>query len=327
MPRRTRLWQGIVFPLSADQTKNSLIGAEVVLCSGLPRMISPLDLTHEDISTLRQALYDYSVLVIRKQNGIEPSVLPQLARIWDEDIVYMHSGGAKANHTEFHGVPLSQEETESGQTRFHRRHMVMPCYEALPGRVTLVHGVKIPKAPDQKVVFENGTVLRIAAGATAFVSGALAFSLLSTEEQSFALNTTIQYAPRRCEIPLDELPLWKNDHVQSHTMVWRNPGRPAQPHLQILGACIHSLKTADPYRGEITTVDDVAEARRIFHTFMKKAMSAEFIYAHTWEEGDLVIFYNQGVLHSITGQLKDEKRLMWQCNMASSMPPERFTGE
>lgn len=110
-------------------------------------------------------------------------------------------------------------------------------------------------------------------------------------------------------------------------MVWRNPGRPAQPHLQILGACIHSLKTADPYRGEITTVDDVAEARRIFHTFMKKAMSAEFIYAHTWEEGDLVIFYNQGVLHSITGQLKDEKRLMWQCNMASSMPPERFTGE
>ena len=43
--------------------------------------------------------------------------------------------------------------------------------------------------------------------------------------------------------------------------------------------------------------------------------------------GDLVIFHNQGVLHSITGQLKDEKRLMWQCIMASSAPPERYTRE
>ncbi|PVH74280.1 alpha-ketoglutarate dependent xanthine dioxygenase [Cadophora sp. DSE1049] len=378
-------------PLPVDLTKNSLIGAEVVLHSHLPQVISPENLTPEDISILRQALYDHSVLVIKKQNGIEPSVLPQLAKIWDEKIVDMHSGGSKAvtdpknilsrnaavrtpscrnvtvigngqfdgymeieklklvhvNHTEFHESPLSQEQIESGQTRFYRWHMDMPCYETLPGKVTLIHGIEIPKAPDQKVVFENGSTLPLAAGATAFVSGALAFSLLSPEEKTFALSTVVQYGPRpyewirNCkatsdgltiahagnEIQLDELPPWKIEHVQSYPMVWRNPGRPSQPHLQILGACVRSLKTRDPLTRELSTMDDVDESRRICRSLMKKAMSAEYIYAHAWEEGDLVIFHNQGVLHSITGQLKDEIRLMWQCTMASSAPPERFTGE
>jgi len=68
------------------------------------------------------------------------------------------------------------------------------------------------------------------------VSGSLSFSLLSEEEQSFALNTVVQYAPRpyewirNCkatsdgltiahagnEVPLDELAPWKIEHVQSH---------------------------------------------------------------------------------------------------------------
>ncbi|KAH7388893.1 alpha-ketoglutarate dependent xanthine dioxygenase [Cadophora sp. MPI-SDFR-AT-0126] len=378
-------------PLSLDLAKKSLLGAEVILSSDLPQLISPQNLTPEDVSVLRQALYDHSVLVIKKQKGIEPSTLPQLAKIWDEKIVDMHSGGSKAvtdpknilsrnaavrtpscrnvtvigngqfdgymgieklnlihvNHTEFHETPLSYHEIENGQTRFYRWHMDMPCYETLPGKVTLIHGIEIPKAPDQKVVFEDGSILPLTAGATAFVSGALAFSLLSPEEQIFALNTVVQYAPRpyewirNCkatsdgltiagagnEIPLDELPPWKLENVQSHPMVWRNPGRPSQPHLQILGACVRSLKTTDSLTGESSSIDDLDEVRRICRSLMKKAISADYIYAHAWEEGDLVIFHNQGVLHSITGQLKDEKRLLWQCTMASSAPPEKLATE
>ena len=68
------------------------------------------------------------------------------------------------------------------------------------------------------------------------VSGALAFSVLLREEQSLALDTVVQYAPRfyewirNCkatsdglkiahagnEIPLSELPHWETEHVQSH---------------------------------------------------------------------------------------------------------------
>lgn len=40
-------------------------------------------------------------------------------------------------------------------------------YERLPGEVTILHGVRIPKVPDQKIKFENGEDKTIAAGSTA----------------------------------------------------------------------------------------------------------------------------------------------------------------
>jgi alpha-ketoglutarate-dependent taurine dioxygenase len=51
-------------------------------------------------------------------------------------------------------------------------------------------------------------------------------------------------------------------------------------------------------------------------------MRPNYIYTHDWQEGDLVIFHNQGVWHTITGQLEGSKRLMWQCTMASGTPPQ-----
>lgn len=117
-------------------------------------------------------------------------------------------------------------------------------------------------------------------------------------------------------------------------MVWRNPLRPDRPQLQILGMCAKSLITIDPATKARTVISDLAQVRRICHSFQKKAMAPSYIYAHTWREGDLVVFHNQGVWHSITGQLGDvtgekdcpenQKRLMWQCAMASGVPPEPF---
>ncbi|RDW81910.1 hypothetical protein BP6252_03022 [Coleophoma cylindrospora] len=375
-------------PLSPELSQKSLIGAEVIINPGVPQVLSVENLAPEDVSVLRQALYDYSVLVIRRQNGIEPTTLPQLAAIWDDKMIATHSAGKQpisdpknilsrtvalrtrkcdavsiignghfenyegipsvdllhVEHSEFHAHPLTEEEIADGQTRFYRWHMDMPCYQTLPGKVTLIHGIVIPDRPRQKIVFENGGGLPVDAGATAFVSGARAFSLLTPEEQEFALNTMVNYAPRpyewirNCkatsdgitiakvgnERALDELPEWTEEHVQAHPMVWRNPGRPDQPHLQILGNCVRSLVTTDPATGAKTVIDDLAETRKICRSLQKKTMAPEYIYAHAWEQGDLVIFHNQGVLHSITGQLGDTKRLMWQCTMASAAPPEAF---
>lgn len=105
-------------------------------------------------------------------------------------------------------------------------------------------------------------------------------------------------------------------------MAWHNPGRPSQPHLQILGCCVHSLRIKDPKTGEITHIRDLAETRKICYDLQKNVVKPEHVYAHRWEEGDLVIFHNYGVWHSITGQLGDEKRLMWQVTMRSGKEPE-----
>jgi hypothetical protein len=80
-----------IVPLAPELRKDTLIGAEVVLSRSGP--IVPSTLLPDDISVLRQALYDNSVLVIRKQQGIDPHALEQLAAIWDENLINVHSAG------------------------------------------------------------------------------------------------------------------------------------------------------------------------------------------------------------------------------------------
>lgn len=76
-------------------------------------------------------------------------------------------------------------------------------------------------------------------------------------------------------------------------------------------------------------MDDVEKVRQTVYNMQRKIYAAQQLYAHRWVEGDLVVFHNRGVMHSITGQLEqhdevDKKRLLWQCTMASLDPPKPF---
>ena len=83
-----------IWPLPVALRKETCIGAEVVLKEG-HALIDPDLITDEDRILLRDALYEHSVLVVRRQKGIDPNVLPKLAGIWDENVGSTHSGGAK----------------------------------------------------------------------------------------------------------------------------------------------------------------------------------------------------------------------------------------
>lgn len=80
-------------PLPASLRKDTWIGAEVILNNSSSSPLDPSSLNPEDVSVLRQALYDNSVLVIRKQQGIDPLALEKLAAIWDPDMINVHSAG------------------------------------------------------------------------------------------------------------------------------------------------------------------------------------------------------------------------------------------
>ncbi|KAL3462636.1 alpha-ketoglutarate dependent xanthine dioxygenase [Aspergillus heterothallicus] len=378
-----------ITPLDNPLRQESGMGAEVTLAPSMP-LLDPTALSDDDKATIRSALYEHNVLVIRNQKGIEPNVLPQLGKLFDETAWDIHSGGRDAvrdpknilagnrsaripeapqvsiigqgefknyrgidelalkhlNHTQFHATPLSEDDLKAGYTRPYRWHMDAPLYEVLPGRVTTLHCIETPNMEDQKIRFADGEELAIAAGATAFFSGSRNFQLLDPDEQEFTLNTTVQYAPRAYEWIRDckasddgltiasvglekdehELPSWTWDKVHSFPMVWKNHGN-GQPHLQILGCCVYSLTTTDPKTGGTITIDDVNKARKICHRLQLKVYRPQNVYAHRWRKGDLVIFYNQGVLHSITGQLDDSqnnKRLFWQCSMASGSQPVAY---
>ncbi|KAF4122271.1 Taurine catabolism dioxygenase TauD, TfdA family [Geosmithia morbida] len=246
------------------------------------------------------------------------------------------------SQAEFHADPLTPEEVQQGQTRFYRWHIDAPLYEHNPGKVTIISCRETPShLPDQTLIFENGKKKTVAAGGTAFVSGARAFSLLTPEEKEWAMNTAVQYAPRAynwiadCkatsdgltivsqgkETPFDYLEPWTWDKVHRYPLVLRNPGLPNRPHMIALGCCIYQLVTTDPKTGKETKIEDFVEARAKIHSLMKKAMSPEYVYVHRYEPDDLVIWHNRGVWHSVTGELGESKRLMWQAAQGSTESP------
>ncbi|KAK8100124.1 sulfonate dioxygenase [Apiospora kogelbergensis] len=223
-----------VVPLAVDLRKRSELGAEVIL----PSSMKHLDLERlnaEEQAILRAGLFDHGVLVVRNQQGFDPNVMPQIGRFFDETALGIHSSGDKmvtevknilsqnrgarlhrapqvsvignGKWTGYEGLPdldlKHVEELDDGFTRPYRWHMDAPLYERLPGYVTSLHSIQNPDLPDQELQFPNGEVLTVAAGATAFYSGARAFDLLTDEEKEFALNTTVQYAPRAYEWMLD----------------------------------------------------------------------------------------------------------------------------
>jgi alpha-ketoglutarate-dependent taurine dioxygenase len=72
-------------------------------------------------------------------------------------------------------------------------------------------------------------------------------------------------------------------------------------------------------------IDDLEKVREIVYNLQRPAISPQYVYAHDWEEGDLVLFHNRGVLHSVVGAFDDDEvRLFRQCNLAASEGPLEY---
>ncbi|KAI3404419.2 hypothetical protein KGF56_002816 [Candida oxycetoniae] len=267
------------------------------------------------------------------------------------------------SHTTFHHSPLTNEQIKEGkQTRFYRWHIDSALYDLSPPVVTSLLGIKVPPTTHyQTIKYEDegeaagGSEseseskskfeLKLTQGATCFVSGAQAFQGLSNEDKEFVLNTIVEYAPHPYifissakatsdgltmvsedkELKLDELPPWEASKVKKLPMVWTNPVT-KEDHLQVHGCCLYKLHTKNE-DGSIKTLD-LKESREKVHKLMRPAIAPERVLAHSWKQGDLVLFFNRGVWHSVTGEFKglgnngaDERRLMHQCNIASFKDP------
>ncbi|GMF08698.1 unnamed protein product [Ambrosiozyma monospora] len=119
------------------------------------------------------------------------------------------------------------------------------------------------------------------------------------------------------ETPFDELPAWEESKVKRLPLVWTNPVT-KNAHLQVHGCCVYQLVHSQT--GEV--IAELKEAREIVHRLMRAAIMPKQIYCHGWTSGDLCIFHNRGVIHSVTGEFgPEEKRLMHQCNVASGEDP------
>ena len=128
-----------------------------------------------------------------------------------------------------------------------------------------------------------------------------------------ALPTGLGLYTENRELPLSDLPPVDPSKTLTLPMVWKNPvtGNPA---LQIHPSAVRKI-----HRDDGTVIDDLGRVRDIVYSLQRPAISPRYVYAHDWEEGDMVLFNNRGVLHSVVGAFEDgEMRIFRQCNLAAS---------
>jgi alpha-ketoglutarate-dependent taurine dioxygenase len=245
------------------------------------------------------------------------------------DVQLMHP-----SHRTFHKAPLSKQEEARGLTRFYRWHIDAALYALSPPKVTTLLAIEVPEPRRQTVVYDDGSEdsLDVQLGTTVFVSGAKAFEGLTPAQREWALKTKARYAPHPYvwmkhararstglglvsegkELPYDQLPEWEEEKIATLPLVWKNPvtGKLA---LQLHAYCVQDLIV------DGKGIGDLEECRRLLYDLMRPAIAPKRIYAHPWKAGDLVIFNNRGVWHSVVGSLRpDDVRVYHQCNLASS---------
>lgn len=242
------------------------------------------------------------------------------------------------HHRSFHATHVPDDE-DLDVTRFYRWHIDAALYALNPPRVTSLMAVKVPAGRTQTLRYDDGTgdeMPGVPLGTTAFASGYTMYDILSEADKEFARTTKVQYAPHPYiwmskarskptglglesegrELPRAELPEIEEEKINVLPMCWKNPvtGRLA---LQVHPSAVEKLHLADG-----SVIDDLQQVREIVYRLQRPGVAPELVYAHDWEEGDMVLFNNQGVIHSVVGAFAPEEvRIFRQCNLASSTPP------
>ncbi|KAE8385369.1 hypothetical protein BDV23DRAFT_176312 [Aspergillus alliaceus] len=242
------------------------------------------------------------------------------------------------HHRNFHRDCIS-EDKEHEFTRFYRWHIDAALYDLYPPKVTTLMAVRVPKGRRQLVLYDDGSgeTLDASLATTAFVSGNRMFEMLSPEDQQFVKTSSVEYAPHPHvwrgkarsfsnglrlyseghELSESDLPSFDRAKIQILPMVWKNPVT-RKLALQIHAPAVRRIHLQDG-----SVIDDLARIRDIVYRLQRPAISPQYVYAHDWSEGDLVLFNNHGMLHTVVGTLQpDEIRLFRQCNLAASEPPE-----
>lgn len=241
------------------------------------------------------------------------------------------------HHRTFH-KHIIPDAHDRDHTRFYRWHIDAALYDLNPPLVTTLMAVSVPNTAPQTLLYDDSSnaTLQLPRGSTVFASSYRTYDLLSDADKQFARTTKVQYAPHpyiwlsKCkalsnglglysdaqELPYSELPEIETSKIKILPLVWRNPVT-GQLALQVHPCAVEKL-----HLGDGTVIDDLAEVRRIVYRLQRPGIAPEYVLPVDWDEGDLALFNNHGVIHSVTGSFEpDEVRIFRQCNLAASTAP------
>ncbi|TVY83305.1 putative dioxygenase [Lachnellula suecica] len=303
-------------------------------------------LSDAEFEIIRNTLYNSHVVVLKNQASCTPKAQYELTKRFDpKSESYGHGKTLDAKrsvlHPDLKTIPCQPQVQVIGNGHYDEYEglknitLKHPHHKVFHKDVTSLMAVKVPAGRRQTLRYDDGTgeEMDVPLGTTAFISGQNAYNLLSEEDKEFVRTAKVEYAPHPyvwmspaksrsdglgmlsegLELPLSELPPVNEKDIKILPMCWKNPvtGNLA---LQIHPSAIKAIHLPN---GEVMT--DLKEVRELVHRLQRPAISPQYVYAHDWEEGDLVLFNNQGTNHSVVGAFSpEEQRLFRQCNLASS---------
>lgn len=216
-------------------------------------------------------------------------------------------------HKDFHNTPLSDEEIQSGISRFNHWHFDGIVYGTHPSRVTSFRVIKSPEGPDVTVRWDDGTgrEMKMRPGGTAFISSAQIYDLMTDEEKQMADNSSWEIAPhpfvwtgsRRARsvglghmpggevLPLDKLPPWEASKVRRYPMVWLNPVT-GKKCLQASMDIVRTLYLKSGPDVEEQVIQDPEYVRTFFNKIWDRALDPAYIIVPPVEEGDIAMWNN-----------------------------------
>ncbi|CAM1505197.1 Fc.00g108340.m01.CDS01 [Cosmosporella sp. VM-42] len=113
-------------------------------------------------------------------------------------------------------------------------------------------------------------------------------------------------APGAETVPLVKLPSWEPEKVYKYPMMWLNP-------------VLYMKPAPDADEKVVDKCDDV---HSWLNNILDRICDPEYMAVLPYEEGDIVLWNNWGVLHSAIGYPNSYGlRTMHQCHIASSTAP------
>lgn len=193
-------------------------------------------------------------------------------------------------------------------------------YRRPPPDTTLLLGLECPP-PDRA---------GRAQGQTLFADCTGAYAALDEETRNLCDNLVGLHAPSWIGRTADDV---RAGRAPKEVLAHQQPVRqPVVRHHPVTGQpslYICEEKQMDhvdgPFVGMETGPDGAGA--RLLHRLLVHCTAPQFVYAHAWEEGDLVIADNRCLLHAATWYDADvHARLMWRCTVSGN-PGATYAGE
>lgn len=168
-------------------------------------------------------------------------------------------------------------------------------------------GMPVVDIPPPKATLLSARRVARKGGQTQFASTAAAYEALPDEEKAMLDTLRVVHSIYHAVLPTLDT---EEEHAKSRQaevrrerpLVWRQSnGRKSM----IIG------HTADRIVGW-----PVPEGRALLERLMEWSAQPDFMYSHQWEEGDLVIWNNSGVLHRVIPYDRESGRMMHRTSLA-----------